>query len=59
MIHPALPHDPGHAIWNRDFTGASGLFAFVLKPVSHKAVAAMLDGLEFFGMGYSGAGSRA
>jgi len=56
VIHPGLPEDPGHAIWSRDFTGASGLFAFVLKPVSHKAVAAMLDELKLFGMGYSWGG---
>ena len=56
VIHPALPCDPGHAIWKRDFTGASGLFAVVLKPAAKKAVAAMLDGLELFGMGYSWGG---
>jgi cysteine-S-conjugate beta-lyase len=56
VIHPALPSDSGHAIWKRDFTGASGLFAVVLKPVSKEAVAAMLDGLELFGMGYSWGG---
>lgn len=56
VIHPALPSDPGHALWKRDFTGASGLFAIVLKPVSHDAVAAMLDRLELFGMGYSWGG---
>jgi cystathionine beta-lyase len=56
VIHPALPSDPGHAIWKRDFTGSSGLFAVVLKPASKKAVAAMLDGLELFGMGYSWGG---
>ena len=56
VIHPALPGDPGHKIWSRDFTGASGLFAFVLKSASHDAVAAMLDGLELFGMGYSWGG---
>jgi cystathionine beta-lyase len=56
VIHPALPSDPGHAIWKRDFTGASGLFAVVLKRVPKKAVAAMLDGLELFGMGYSWGG---
>jgi cystathionine beta-lyase len=38
VIHPALGSDPGHAIWKRDFTGASGLFSIVLKPVSQKAV---------------------
>ncbi len=56
VLHPALPSDPGHALWKRDFTGASGLFAVVLKPVPHQAVAAMLDGLELFGMGYSWGG---
>jgi cysteine-S-conjugate beta-lyase len=56
VIHPALPTDSGHAIWKRDFTGASGLFAIVLKPASKEAVAAMLDGLELFGIGYSWGG---
>ena len=58
MIYPGLPSDPGHALWKRDFTGASGLFAIVLKPVPHKAVAAMLDGLKLFGMGYSWGASK-
>ena len=56
VLHPALPSDPGHAIWKRDFTGASGLFAIVLKPVSKQALGAMLDGLTLFGMGYSWGG---
>ncbi|MGZ5849433.1 MAG: cystathionine beta-lyase [Methyloceanibacter sp.] len=56
VLHPALASDPGHALWKRDFTGASGLFALVLKPVAAEAVAAMLDGLELFGMGYSWGG---
>ncbi|MCU4180372.1 cystathionine beta-lyase [Bosea sp. BH3] len=56
VMHPALPEDPGHAIWKRDFTGASSLFAIELKPVSMKAVAAMLDNLTLFGMGASWGG---
>jgi cysteine-S-conjugate beta-lyase len=56
VIHPGLPSDPGHALWTRDFTGASGLFSIVLKPVSRDKVAAMLDGLSPFGMGYSWGG---
>jgi cystathionine beta-lyase len=56
VLHPALPGAPGHDIWKRDFLGASGLFSIVLKPFSSKAVAAMLDGLELFGMGYSWGG---
>ncbi|TAJ29264.1 cystathionine beta-lyase [Bosea sp. (in: a-proteobacteria)] len=56
VMHPALPDDPGHALWKRDFTGASSLFAIELAPVSMKAVAAMLDGLSLFGMGASWGG---
>lgn len=56
VLHPALPDDPGHAIWKRDFTGACGLFTAVLKPISENALAAFLDGLKFFGMGYSWGG---
>jgi cystathionine beta-lyase len=56
VIHPGLPSDSGHALWKRDFTGASGLFSIVLKPVAHAKLAAMLDGLNLFGMGYSWGG---
>ncbi len=56
VLHPALEEDPGHAIWKRDFTGASGLFSVVLKPASDKAVDALLDTLTLFGMGYSWGG---
>jgi cystathionine beta-lyase len=58
VIHPALPGDPGHELWRRDFLGASSLFAFVLKPeVSSEAhLAALLDGLELFGLGASWGG---
>ncbi len=56
VLHPALPTDPGHAIWKRDFTGASSLFTMVLKPASRKALAAMLDNMTFFGMGASWGG---
>ena len=60
VLHPALESDPGHAIWKRDFTGASGLFSIVLKPrsgsSSQAAVDAFLDALSLFGMGYSWGG---
>jgi cystathionine beta-lyase len=56
VLYPALPGDPGHAIWKRDFLGASGLFGVVLKPAAKEAVAAMLDGLALFGMGASWGG---
>ena len=56
MLHPALESDPGHAIWQRDFTGACGLFSIVLKPASEKAVHAFMNELALFGMGYSWGG---
>ena len=49
--YPALSDDPGHAIWKRDFTGASGLFGVSLAPAPTAAIDAMLDGLELFGKG--------
>lgn len=56
VLHPALPGDPGHALWKRDFLGACGLFGVELRPASAQAVASMLDGLELFGMGFSWGG---
>jgi cystathionine beta-lyase/cystathionine gamma-synthase len=34
VLHPALPDCPGHAIWQRDFTGAGGLFSLALTIVA-------------------------
>lgn len=56
VMHPALPSDPGHDLWKRDFLGASGLFGVTLKPASRAAVAAFVDSLELFGMGASWGG---
>jgi cystathionine beta-lyase len=56
VLHPAMESYPGHDIWKRDFKGSSGLFSIVLQPCSDRALAAMLDGLSLFGMGYSWGG---
>ena len=56
VLHPALPEDPGHALWKRDFTGACGLFGVVLNPAPQAAVEAMLDGMTLFSMGASWGG---
>jgi cystathionine beta-lyase len=56
VLHPAMETYPGHEIWKRDFKGSSGLFSIVLRPCSDRALAAMLDGLSLFGMGYSWGG---
>jgi cystathionine beta-lyase len=56
VLHPALPADPGYPVWKRDFTGASGLFGVVLKPMPETAFAALLDHLELYGIGGSWGG---
>lgn len=56
VLHPALPSFPGHELWKRDFTGASGLFSFELAPAPDAAVHAFLDVLSLFGLGYSWGG---
>jgi cystathionine beta-lyase len=56
VLHPALPDDPGHPLWRRDFTGACGLFAMELRPCPPAAVTAMVDCLRYFGLGYSWGG---
>jgi cystathionine beta-lyase len=56
VLYPALPDDPGHALWRRDFAGASGLLGVVFKKSSSAAVAAMVDGLELFPLGFSWGG---
>jgi cystathionine beta-lyase len=56
ILYPPLEGDTGHVLWKRDFTGACGLFGLVLKPVPDAAVAAFVDGLQHFGIGYSWGG---
>ena len=56
VLCPLLPSDPGHALWQRDFTGGCGLFAFVLASDDPQASARVADALELFGIGYSWGG---
>lgn len=56
VMHPALPDDPGHALWRRDFTGACGLFGFIMESGSRAQLAAFVEGCEHFGMGGSWGG---
>ncbi len=56
VLHPALEGDPGHALWQRDYTGACGLFSIVLKPAPQAAVHAFVDALTLFGIGASWGG---
>lgn len=53
---PALPGDPGHALWRRDYSGANGLLGVELIPGPKRAVYALLDALRVFGLGFSWGG---
>ena len=53
VLHPALPTDPGHAVWKRDFLGSSSLFGVLLRASHEPAVAAMVNGLRLFKIGAS------
>ena len=56
VLHPALHDDPGHSLWKRDFLGSSGLFGIELQAASKEKLAAFLDRLELFALGYSWGG---
>ena len=56
VLHPALEDDPGHALWKRDFLGSTGLFGVELAPCTQDQLAAFIDRLECFALGYSWGG---
>ena len=56
VLYPALPDDPGHAIWKRDFTGACSLFSIVLHTDDEAAVARMVNAYRYFRIGASWGG---
>jgi cysteine-S-conjugate beta-lyase len=56
VLYPALDSDPGHALWRRDFTGATGLFGIELRGATDAQMAAMIDHYEYFALGYSWGG---
>jgi cysteine-S-conjugate beta-lyase len=57
VLHPALPSHPGHAIWKRDFTGATSLFGVVFQPrYSQEDVFRFINALSLFGIGASWGG---
>ena len=56
ILYPPLPQDPGHALWQRDFTGACSLFGVILHTASEVAVARMINGYRYFKIGASWGG---
>ena len=56
VFYPALPEAAGHDLWKRDFEGASGLFGIEIDAIDDTRLAAMLDNMQLFAMGYSWGG---
>ncbi len=56
VLHPGLPSHPEHDLWKRDFTGANGLFAFILNDTPVEALDRFLEAMKLFGMGFSWGG---
>lgn len=56
VMHPALPNDPGHDLWTRDFLGASGLFGIEVNTQDPTVLARLFDNLKLFGIGLSWGG---
>lgn len=56
VLYPALSGDPGHALWQKTLTGAASLFSIIIKPCSREALASMLNGMNYFKMGFSWGG---
>ncbi|WP_122220768.1 cystathionine beta-lyase [Pseudomonas syringae group genomosp. 3] len=56
VLYPALPDDPGHAIWRRDFHGCNGLLSFEFKTADRQVLDRFVSALQLFGIGYSWGG---
>jgi cystathionine beta-lyase len=56
ILYPALAGAPDHDLWKRDFTGAAGLFSFVLDGWDPARKDRFLDALRLFGLGFSWGG---
>jgi cysteine-S-conjugate beta-lyase len=56
ILFPAWPQDPGHALWRRDFKGASGLFGIEFRATMTDHLDRFIDDLDLFGIGSSWGG---
>jgi cystathionine beta-lyase len=56
VFYPALPSDPGHALWRRDFSGANGLLSFEFRRFDLPKAHAFVNALRLFGIGASWGG---
>jgi len=59
VLHPAFEDCPGHAIWQRDFTGAGGLFSVLFDAsYTEQQTDRFVDALTLFKIGYSWGGAH-
>ena len=59
VLHPAFDDCPGHAVWQRDFTGAGGLFSVLFDPrYTEEQTDRVIDNLKLFKIGYSWGGAN-
>ncbi len=56
VLYPALPSDPGHALWRAQFSGAAGPLSFELMACSEPVFASFIDTLNLFSLGTSWGG---
>lgn len=56
--HPALPHNPGHAEWKRDFSGSTGLITLFLQPWTRQMLAKAVEAMDQFAIGASWGGTK-
>lgn len=56
VLWPALPGDPGHGLWARDYSGAASLFGLVMRGGNEAQAHALMRALTLFGLGYSWGG---
>ncbi|MGZ3157896.1 MAG: cystathionine beta-lyase [Burkholderiaceae bacterium] len=58
VLHPALSDCPGNAIWQRDFTGAGGLFSVLFDDqYTEEQTDRFVDSLKLFKIGFSWGGA--
>ncbi len=59
VLHPACADCPGHANWQRDFSGAAGLFSVIFDTRYTEAQTdRFIDSLKLFKIGYSWGGAN-
>lgn len=56
VLHPALPSCPGHENWKKYFTGSTSTFGIILHETRKEKIAAMLDDMLIFRLGFSWGG---